>query len=117
MAASLFRPATDLLVQYARYHRDPRNIASHFIGIPLIVLAVGVLLARVQVAGLSLAWLAWGLSTAWYLSRGQALVGAATALVNGLLIACAHPLAAGLAAEIEHQAGPARRRAAGAPVA
>lgn len=30
MAASPFRPATDLLVQYARYHRDPRNIARHF---------------------------------------------------------------------------------------
>ena len=27
----------DHLSQYAAYHRDPRNIASHFIGIPLIV--------------------------------------------------------------------------------
>ena len=30
------------LGQYAAYHRDRRNIASHFIGIPLIVLAVAV---------------------------------------------------------------------------
>jgi hypothetical protein len=30
----------DHLSQYAAYHRDPRNIASHFIGIPLIVVAV-----------------------------------------------------------------------------
>ncbi|WP_298185491.1 Mpo1-like protein [uncultured Pseudomonas sp.] len=36
----------DHLAQYAAYHRDPRNILSHFIGIPLIVLAVAVLLAR-----------------------------------------------------------------------
>ena len=33
----------DHLSQYAAYHRDPRNIASHFIGIPLIVVAVAVL--------------------------------------------------------------------------
>ena len=31
---------TDQLANYAAYHRDPRNIASHFIGIPLIVVAV-----------------------------------------------------------------------------
>ena len=33
------------LTKYAAYHRDPRNIATHFVGIPLIVLAVQVLLA------------------------------------------------------------------------
>ncbi|WMN59820.1 DUF962 domain-containing protein [Pseudoalteromonas xiamenensis] len=32
------------LSQYARYHRDKRNIATHFIGIPLIVIAVMYLL-------------------------------------------------------------------------
>ncbi|MBK3873352.1 Mpo1 family 2-hydroxy fatty acid dioxygenase [Stutzerimonas frequens] len=37
---------TDHLAQYAAYHRDPRNLLSHFIGIPLIVLAVAVLLSR-----------------------------------------------------------------------
>ncbi|WP_341522135.1 Mpo1-like protein [Pseudomonas sp. G.S.17] len=36
----------DHLSQYASYHRDSRNIVSHFIGIPLIVLAVAVLLSR-----------------------------------------------------------------------
>ena len=40
------RGATDLLVQYATYHRDRRNIASHFVGVPMIVFAVGVLLAK-----------------------------------------------------------------------
>ena len=34
--ASLFRPALDLMTQYAAYHRDRRNITTHFIGIPLI---------------------------------------------------------------------------------
>jgi len=36
----------DHLSQYASYHRDPRNIASHFPGILLIVLAVAILLSR-----------------------------------------------------------------------
>lgn len=46
----------DHLAQYAAYHRDRRNIATHFIGIPLIVLAVAVLLSRPGVAVLGL-WL------------------------------------------------------------
>lgn len=37
---------TDHLSQYAAYHRDSRNIVSHFVGIPLIVIAVTVLLSR-----------------------------------------------------------------------
>ena len=42
------------LGQYAEYHRDRRNIATHFVGIPLIVLAVAELLSRpgLEVAGL-----------------------------------------------------------------
>jgi len=34
------------LANYAAYHRNPRNIFTHFIGIPMIVLAVTTLLAR-----------------------------------------------------------------------
>ena len=34
------------LSQYAAYHRDRRNIRTHFIGIPMIVLAIAILLAR-----------------------------------------------------------------------
>jgi len=45
---SPFRPATELMVQYASYHRDRRNIATHFFGIPLIVFAIGIFLARAQ---------------------------------------------------------------------
>src|SRR5574343_1190777 len=39
------------LVNYASYHRDVRNIRTHFVGIPLIVLAVAQLLAQVPLAG------------------------------------------------------------------
>jgi uncharacterized membrane protein YGL010W len=34
------------LTMYAAYHRDKRNIATHFFGIPLIVLGVVMLLSR-----------------------------------------------------------------------
>lgn len=99
MAASPFRPANELLVQYAQYHRDRRNILTHFVGIPLIVFSIGVLLARVPLSiggtASSLAWIAWALSTLWYLTRGEFLLGLATSIVNGVLIALAHPLAAG----------------------
>jgi uncharacterized membrane protein YGL010W len=37
---------TDHLSKYASYHRDPRNIATHFLGIPMIAWAIEVLLAR-----------------------------------------------------------------------
>ena len=40
------RTLVDHLAQYAAYHRDRRNIATHFVGIPAIVVAVTVLLAR-----------------------------------------------------------------------
>jgi uncharacterized membrane protein YGL010W len=43
------RTLVDQLAHYAAYHRDRRNIATHFIGIPMIVFSVAVLLARVGV--------------------------------------------------------------------
>lgn len=99
MTANAFRSADDLLVQYAQYHRDRRNILTHFVGIPMIVLAVGILLARpVMTLGamtVSLAWVAWAVSTLWYLSRGEFLLGLATSLINAVLISLAHPLAGG----------------------
>ncbi len=63
---SLFRSASELMVQYAHYHRDRRNIVTHLVGIPLIVLSIGMLLSLVSfdMAGntLSLAGLLWVLS-------------------------------------------------------
>ena len=61
----------DHLSQYAAYHRDRRNIVTHFIGIPMIVLSIVVLLARpvFDVAGLpvSAATLAVIAATLYYL--------------------------------------------------
>ena len=41
----------DQLANYASHHRDPRNRAAHWVGVPMIVLSVLVLLARVVWVG------------------------------------------------------------------
>jgi uncharacterized membrane protein YGL010W len=97
MAASPFRPAIDLMCQYAQYHRDQRNIATHFVGIPLIVFSLGVLLARPQVlvSGqvLTPAAVLFVLTTLWYLTRGNLLLGLAVSTVNGVLLLAGHQVA------------------------
>jgi uncharacterized membrane protein YGL010W len=94
----LFRPANDLLAQYATYHRDRRNIATHLVGVPMIVLAVALLLApgglRVAGVGLSWAWAAWLLAAAWYVTRGRFVLGAATALGIAALVWAAQSFSA-----------------------
>jgi uncharacterized membrane protein YGL010W len=93
------RNATELMVQYAHYHRDRRNIVTHFIGIPLIVFAIGVLLARPSavVNGLVLtpAWVLWALSALWYLTRGNIVLALAVSAANAVLLLLAQPVAAG----------------------
>lgn len=96
---ALFRPGTELMVQFAGFHRDRRNIATHLVGIPLTIFAIGVLLARpgFELAGLALspAWLLWALAAAWYVSRGPLLLALAVAALTAALVALAQPLAAG----------------------
>jgi uncharacterized membrane protein YGL010W len=97
--ASPFRPALELLTMYAAYHRDRRNIATHFIGIPMIVFAVCILLARpsFDVAGYALTpvHLLMAVTTVWYLTRGEFLLGLLTVAVNYLCVAGALVIAAG----------------------
>ncbi len=99
--ASPFRSAAVLLTQYAHYHRDQRNIVTHFIGVPMIVFAVGVLLSKpaFMLGGLLLspAWLVFALAAAWYLTRGEPLLGLSTAAGVGLLMLLAHRVPDGLA--------------------
>ena len=66
------RNLTEQLTTYAAYHRDRRNIGTHFIGIPLIVLALAALLSRpvIVAAGtlpISPAWFLFGGATLYYL--------------------------------------------------
>ena len=92
--ATPFRTANDLLSQYAEYHRDRRNILTHFIGVPMIVFGVGVLLAAwtFSVAGMALsaAWVVFALTALWYLTRGHLGIGLATTVGVGLLMLLAH---------------------------
>ena len=96
---SAMRRALDLLSQYAEYHRDRRNIVTHFVGVPMIVFAVSVLLTRPSFTVGSLvltpAWIAFGLSTLWYLSRGNLVLGASVSAAVGVLTLLAHQLAGG----------------------
>ena len=80
---------TDHLTQYAAYHRDQRNIITHFIGIPLIVVAVAFLLSRpgLMVNGL---WISPTLAVAivaaiFYLKLDSAL-GASMTLLLALCV-------------------------------
>ena len=93
------RPALDLLSQYAQYHRDRRNIVSHFVGVPMIVFALGVLLARPAfvLGGVALtpAWVVFAVVAAWYLSRGDLGLGLAVSALVGLLLLLAQGVAGG----------------------
>lgn len=84
----------DHLSQYAAYHRDPRNIASHFIGIPLIVVAVAVLLSRPQWGG---GWVSpavlVAMASAWFYLRLEFRLGVLMTLLLGLCVWLGHLLA------------------------
>ena len=84
------------LIHYAHYHRDPRNIATHLVGIPMIVLAVSVLLSQPvkDLAGVPLTP-AWVLSAVvcsvyyfpmgWRVGLGMAVVLGASNLLGDAL--------------------------------
>ncbi|MFQ6559901.1 DUF962 domain-containing protein [Pseudomonas sp. Lb2C1-1] len=87
----------DHLSQYAAYHRDPRNIASHFIGIPLIFVAVAVLLSRpgwpVGAVLVSPALLV-AVASAWFYLRLELRLGALMTVLLGLALWLGQVLAA-----------------------
>jgi uncharacterized membrane protein YGL010W len=63
-------PLNKQLGMYAAYHRDPRNIATHFFGVPMIYFSVIALLSRpaFDVGGLTLSpvWFAIAAVTVFY---------------------------------------------------
>lgn len=58
---------TAQLSSYAQYHRDRRNIATHFVGIPMITFAVAVLTSRPALGMASPAWVITALAALFYL--------------------------------------------------
>ena len=84
-----------LLGSYAAFHRDPRNIATHAVGIPLIVFAVLTALSRPVVASaarlpVTPALVVAVLAAAYYLRLDRALgVAMTAALAAGVSAATA----------------------------
>ena len=87
----------DQLSNYAAYHRDRRNIATHFVGIPMIVLAVAILLSRPALAlgGLTVSpATAVALAAGLYWLRLDLRYGAVMAVLLAGALAVAQSLAA-----------------------
>lgn len=88
---------TEHLSQYALYHRDQRNIRTHYVGIPLIVVAIFGLLSLplVSVAGIMLTpALLLFIATAIFYFRLDLRFGLVMLLVSGSCFALATLLAA-----------------------
>ncbi|WP_027015861.1 Mpo1 family 2-hydroxy fatty acid dioxygenase [Comamonas composti] len=92
----------DQLAQYAHYHRDPRNIATHYVGVPMIMWAVLILLSRAYwLPGWGAPWAALPLSAALLLALVAGIYylmldlryGLCMALVLAAMLALAWPLA------------------------
>lgn len=85
------------LANYAAYHRDTRNIATHFIGIPLIVVAIAILLSRPAFTLLGLAVTpamgVAGLIGIYYL-RLHLVLGLLMGLLLGMAVALGQSVAA-----------------------
>ena len=73
------------ITQYAAYHRDRRNIATHFIGVPMIVFSVVLALVPITVFGVNLALIGVGIAAAYYLILDRAL---GTAMLAFLFFFC-----------------------------
>jgi uncharacterized membrane protein YGL010W len=94
----------DRLASYAEYHRDRRNIATHFIGIPMILVGTQATLAKIGIGPINAAVGATGLATRYYraIDPGYgAAMGAvlgATCAAGSMIAALPTPLWAGAAA-------------------
>ena len=72
---------------YAAYHRDPRNVATHVVGVPAIVLSLMVLLSLASVpgTGISLALVVTAALLLYYVALDGALGIAMTIVLLPLL--------------------------------
>lgn len=89
------------LSEYAKYHRDQRNIYTHYVGIPLIVFSVFCLLSKpaflvnAPIFGdvvVSPALFVWAIGNAFYINLDIKL-GAVMTLITGAMVYFAQPIA------------------------
>jgi uncharacterized membrane protein YGL010W len=94
----------DRLSSYAEYHRDKRNLATHFVGIPMILVGTQAALAKIGIGPINAAVAATGLATRYYRALdpkwGNVMAGVlgATAAVGTAIAALPFPLWAGASA-------------------
>src|SRR5262245_59899546 len=70
---------------YAAYHQDARNKATHFIGVPVIVLSWMIPLAWLRIEGISAAMVITALLLAYYIVL-DVWLGLAMCIVMGALL-------------------------------
>ena len=61
------------ITQYAAYHRDRRNVATHFFGVPMIVFSVVLALVPWTIFGVNVALITIGVAAVFYLILDAAL--------------------------------------------
>ena len=61
------------ITQYAAYHRDRRNIATHFVGVPMIVFSVVLALVPWAIGGVNVALIAIAVGSLYYLILDRGL--------------------------------------------
>ena len=83
----------DRLASYAAYHRDKRNIATHLVGIPMILVGTQAALARVGIGPINAAVGVTGLATRYYRAIDPKF-GAAMGAVLGASCAAGSVIAA-----------------------
>ena len=81
------------LATYAEYHRDKRNIATHFVGIPMILVGTQAALARVGIGPINAAVAATGVATRYYRKLDPSF-GTAMSAVLGATCAAGTAIAA-----------------------
>ncbi len=96
----------DRLASYAEYHRDRRNVATHFVSIPMILIGTQATLARIGIGPINAAVAATGLATRYYRaidpSYGAAMgaVLGTTCAIGTAIAAMPLPIWAGTAASL-----------------
>lgn len=85
------KPLAEQMAMYAAYHRDPRNRATHFIGVPAIAFAILIPMAWASVrlgdARISLAMVFTAAVLIYYLALDRPLAVASAILFLPLLVA------------------------------
>ncbi|MDQ3368486.1 MAG: DUF962 domain-containing protein [Myxococcota bacterium] len=96
----------DRLASYAQHHRDKRNIATHFVGIPMIMAGAQATLARIGIGPLNASFAVTAVATRYYKAIDPSygslmgIVLGATSAVGTGIAALPFPMWAGTAASL-----------------